>query len=438
MKLFLKTVLPILVLAGGVAAAVVMVKTRPQAARVEPKERPTLVRVSAVEAYTEPVRVPATGVVRAARQLVLQPEVTGRVIEHSPALVPGGLASAGEVLVRVDPRDYELMVKQQRAAVERARFELKLEAGRAGIAEREWELLEGRDGAASEGRDLALRKPHLANARASLVSAQGGLDRARLSVERAELRAPFNAVVLDESIEIGQLVSPASRLATLVGTDEVWVQVSLPIERLSQIALPDAAGGAGALCHIVLDGAEGVVQEREGRVLRVLPDLDPQGRMARLLVSVEDPLGLREAGGGSRAGLSLLLGSYVRVEIEGHGFDGVVRIPRAALRNGDRVWVMNGEDLLEVRDVEVAWRMRDAVLVAAGLAPGDRVVTSRISTPIPGMRLALADAGRVVEAPDVAPDREIASGAGPQPEPSEPPANEERAEAPADHGGGRR
>ena len=123
--------------------------------------------------------------------------------------------------------------------------------------------------------------------------------------------------------------------------------------------------------------------ERSGRVLRLLPDLDPAGSMARLLVAIDDPLGL----GSEDAGIPLLLGSYVEVDLEAAPLDDVIEVPRAAVREGERAFVMNAEDSLEVRDLDIAWGRRDSVLVRDGLAAGERLVTSRVPAPVPGLKL---------------------------------------------------
>lgn len=116
--------------------------------------------------------------------------------------------------------------------------------------------------------------------------------------------------------------------------------------------------------------------------------------MARILVRIEDPLEDGE-------GLPLLLGSFVDVAVEAAPIENAVRVPRAALRDGKNVYVMNDDDLLEIRAVQIAWSEPDAVLVSGGLAPNERVVISRIPTPIPNMllRTAREETNRNTETP---------------------------------------
>jgi hypothetical protein len=200
------------------------------------------------------------------------------------------------------------------------------------------------------------------------------------------IRAPFNAVVAAKHVDLGTLATPQTRLCTLVGTDEYWVKVSLPVERLAWIRRPQRAGEEGSAARVRQAGLTDA-DAREGRVVRGLAEVETSGRMARVLVSVKDPLGLA-AGDDTRP--PLLIGAFVHVSIEGRTLEGVFSLPRSAVREGSRAWVMTEDDTLDIRDVEIAWRDRDRALVAAGLHAGDRLVVGNIATPVQGMRLRLS------------------------------------------------
>jgi len=359
MRKVLRVILPVLVLAVGIAAAVTLIRTRPRAARTPPRVAATLVEVITASKGSEQVIIGAMGTVVPAKSVVVQPQVTGRIVEQNPKLLPGGLLKKDEVIARIDPRDYEL--------------------------EREWNLLESGLTESEAGRTLALREPQLQTAKAALAAARSGLEQATLSLERTTIRAPFNALVKEESIDLGQLVAPQTRLATLVGTDEYWVQVSIPMDRLQWIAIPGINGDAGATAKVLHAVGPELAVERAGRVVRLLGDLDPVGRMARVLVTVGDPLGL---GADSNDGaIPLLIGAYVRVLIEGPVLDDVVAVPRRALREGDRIWVMNADDKLEIREANIVWRRENDVLLRDSVDEGERIIVSSIATPVPGLGL---------------------------------------------------
>jgi RND family efflux transporter MFP subunit len=382
-------VVPILaVLLVGLGVAWALVSTRPEPEQAPREEQGALVEVMRASVAPHPRTVRAQGTVIPSQQVVMQPEVGGRVEWLSEQLVPGGLLREGEPLLRLDDRDYQLAVRQQRAQVQRARTELKLEEARGKVAEREWEVL-GMDPEEQEGSVLALREPQLRAARDDLASALSGLEKARLDVARTRLEAPFDALVLEESVDVGQLLSPQTPVATLVGTNAFWIQVSVPADRVSTIpgatVRPSSDRGVPVRIWQELNGRR---VEREGRVVRLLGDLEPQGRMARLLVEIEDPLGLEQAPAGARALREpLLLGAYGNVEIDAGTLEDAVAVPREALRGDDTVYVLAEDGTLDIREVDVAWEDTETVLVTGGLAGGEQLVTSRLPGAMKGMRL---------------------------------------------------
>lgn len=385
----LRILLPAGVLAIGVGTLIALVKTRPAAKKVDAAAVTIPVEAATLQPVRETVLINAMGTVSPAREVVLSAEISGRVVHTDPRLALGGQFKKGEVLLRIDPRNYQLAAAQQRANLERASFELKMERGRARVAEREWSLLDKRPTTEDEGKELALRRPHLANAEAAVVAAQSALERAELDVERTSVRAPFDGFIKSEQVEVGQFVSPGQQLATLVGSEEFWVQVSVPLDRLSWIKLPREGDETGSEATVSLDVGPGERVERTGQVIRLLGDLDPVGRMARVLVSVKDPF----AGGADRPSLPLLLGSFVNVSIQGDALDDVYVIPRSALHAGDSVLIASPDDRLEIRKIEIAWRKTEVVYVASGLRPGERLITSRVPTVLAGAALEVRTKG---------------------------------------------
>ncbi len=369
---------PLVVIAIGGAGLVALVATKPTPQKTAVEPLPTRVEIRSVRLGSEPIRVSGMGTVIPARQVELRPEVSGRILEFHERLVPGATFPAGSTLLSIDAADYRFALEQARADVERARFELEIERGRQTIAKKEFELL-GRDKTMAESdAELALRRPHLRNAKATLTSAKARLEQAKLNLERTSLRAPFNAFVQSESVDLGQLVTPNTVVATLVGTDVFWVQLSVPVSALEW--LRDEASIPAVIRHQV----PGSTIEKDGHVIHVLPDLDPRGRMARVLVAIDDPLDLEEDPALRRP---LLLSSYVEVLLRGRTAEQVAVVPRSALRDGSQVYLMNADEQLEIRTVSTVWRGRTTVYVDSGLEDGDRLITSRIAAPVRGMRL---------------------------------------------------
>ncbi len=263
-----------------------------------------------------------------------------------------------------------------------AQSSLRLEQGQQAIAQREFELLN--EPLAGDESDLVLRKPQLDSVRAQLALAQAALDKARLDLQRTRVRAPFNAIVQKRMVDLGARVTTANTLVTLAGTDRCWVEVTVPVHQLKWISVTGGKGNSGASVRIHNPAAWGPGFSREGKVIRLAGDLEDEGRMARLLVAVDDPFALAAENKGQPV---LLMDSYVRVEIEGQQLDQVAAISRRHVRDGDQVWIMGESGALEIREVGIAFRGRDQVLVTDGIRSGERLVVSDLAAPVAGMPL---------------------------------------------------
>jgi len=357
-----------------------------------PSDLGVVVRTQTVKVVHQQATVGAQGLVIAADEVALQPEVQGRVVFRSDKLVPGGRFKKGEVLLRIDASEYALRAKKSSSQLEQAQQQLTLEESRGEIAKEEWRLI-GKDGGASEsGRAVALREPQKkeAEARIDLAKQERGL--AVLNVGRTVLRAPFNGFVRTGNVNVGQYISPAVSLGTLVGSDEFWVQVSVPVESLRDLRVPGLNVEVGEGSKLVLWQELGDERiERSGEIVRLFGDVDPVGRMARVLAKIVDPLGLElEA---SERGLPLLLGSYVHVDMEAREMADVIEIPRAAVHAGKFVYVYGKDDRLQVRTVNIAWRKPKSFLISGGLSDGEEIITSRVGNVVEGLKIRRVQSG---------------------------------------------
>lgn len=380
----------LVILGAGIAGASYLNKTAPKAMRKKPPRMDPLVRVESVQRTTEHAIVRAMGTVIPAMEMVLKPRVSGEVISTHPEFTEGGYLRKGTKVLQIDPRDYELAVAQRQSRVANAKYALKLELGHQEVAQREWELLKGNKPVKPADLELALRKPHLAKVRADLAAAEAELEQAKLDLDRTAVRVPFNAIVRSTKVEVGSQVSPQEALAELVGADEYWIQASIPVDRLKWIRIPRRAGDSGSEARVIYgNGADGT-SERTGRVFKLLGDLAEDGRMARVLVSVKDPLDISA----KKSNYSpLLIGEYVRVEIRGLEIKDVFKIPRTALRDNSKIWIAGDDDTLQIRSVEVAWRGPEFVLVRDGLKDQERLILSDLATPVAGMGIRIGPPG---------------------------------------------
>ena len=402
MNAIIKVFAPILVVGAGIATLVALNKTKPEAKQKPVDERGELVEIEELRRTNERVEVVARGVVVPARQVILSSEVGGRVIQMNESLVPGGLLVAGETALRVDARDYRLALEQQYAAVNRAETELEIEKSRKSVAEREWEKFGSKRGGTAS--PLATREPQLKSAEVAVKSARSGVKQARLRVNRTTVKAPFNGIVQVRNVEMGQVVAPGTPVATLVGIDAYWVQVSVRISQLSSFAIPGIGGSETGAEAEVRQRVGDEIHVRKGKVVRLLGDVDPAGRMARILVEIPNPLNTkgsvitgRDEKPSPSATIPLLLNTYVEVGITARELDGVFSVPRSAIHDGNKAYVMSADSKLEIRDVNILWREPAVVLVGEGLKEGDKLIVSQVAAPVAGMTLRLVGSEKAVE-----------------------------------------
>jgi RND family efflux transporter MFP subunit len=369
--------IPIAILITGVLIAAAMIFFKPKTSSTGATRPALMVQATIAAKQTLPAMIRATGVVSAAKEITLLPEVSGRVVFLSDKLVPGGRFQKGELLARIDRRNYSLAVRQAESQVKQVELALQLEQSRQGTAKKEWELL-GDDRPESEAA-LALRKPHLAAAEELVYAANSSLEQAKINLGRTSLRAPFNCVVLDERIDVGQVIGPNSVVATLAGSDQFRVTSSVRVDQLGLINIPGFNAESGSAANVVHDLGGGEKAVREALVMKLAGRLDPKTRTAQILVSINNPMDPPDGY------LPILIGAYVDIEITGRDVPDVYLLERSAVVDGSTVWIVDENNSLSSTKVEIAWSDENTVAVSEGLAEGDRIVSMPPALPIEGM-----------------------------------------------------
>ena len=372
MKILTRVVAPVAVVAVALVCAGAMMALSPKAERTTPSTPVTVVTTLQVQPQPVPTEIQATGTTEPSKSITVIPQVSGKVVATHPNLVPGGRVAKGEVILQIDRREYAAALEQERARAEGSEVEYQLEVGRAQIAREEWTLL--RDSQPSSEAPLAVREPQLAVAEQNMRGAQGARDRAELLLQRTTIRAPFDAIVREENVDVGQVVGPASSVASLMSADALHVQCSLPAEQLQHLRT-GTSEAPGSSAQIVQRFGDGSRATYSGFVRETFGELDSQTRRARVLVEVPHP---READ------VPLLPGAFVDVTLEGPLIDSAVQLPQTALHDGAYVWLAKDQKLTR-RAVEVGWRHGDQVTIIGGLTEGDTVITSPLALPIEGM-----------------------------------------------------
>ena len=370
----IRTVLiPVLIVIFFLFGAVTIMATAPV---LEPKTTtpiPISVRVQSVNPKTIQLKVHSQGTVMPSIQSQLIPEVSGKVVWTSDRLVSGGYVTEGQTLAKVDDLDYRNARDRAKAALERASAELqhaKFEYGRQ-------ESLVERNLTSQSALENSLRVYRVSQA--AYDDARVNHEQAEENVRRTVLKAPFTGLVRSENVDIGQFVSRGQPIATLYATDMVEVRLPIADRQLAFLNLPSARTGTldPQEQPDVLLTAEyaGRALSWRGKIVRTEAEIDSASRMVQLVARIDN----------QAAASPLSVGLFVNAEIAGLAAENIVILPRSALRNDNQVLVVDGEDKLRFKDVNLLRLYQDQVLIDAGINTGDRVCVSVLQTAIEGM-----------------------------------------------------
>jgi RND family efflux transporter MFP subunit len=329
----LKWILPVVVLVAALAGGRYIVSQRPEAPQFQPPQVP--VSIDAIRVAPEDYRVVirSEGTVEPRTESTLIPQVSGQIVAISPSFREGGFFEQGDVLVTLDPRDYQLAIASAEAQVAQAESALEQELAQAKVVADDWRML-GR-----EAPELGLRKPQIAAARATLLSAQSQLERAKFDLERTRIRAPYDGQVLEKNVDVGQFVSTGTLLARVYATDYVEIRLPLSNRQLEFVDLPErfrgetAQRGTAGPEAIIKAVAIGRQEWRwSGRIVRAEGAIDTRTRQLFVVAQVDDPYEP-----GSEGQPPLRIGQFVEAEIEGRQvLESAFVLPRSALRDGQR------------------------------------------------------------------------------------------------------
>ena len=380
MKKFLKIISPVLILVVSVGVVQALSAAKPAPEKKEESQRLISLYVDEVTSDTVTISVQTQGEVRPKTEIDLIPQVSGRIVGISEAFAEGAEFSPGETLIKIDDTNYKLAVIRAQARVSEAEVAVLRELANAKIKQEHW--LDKRNG--GEPTPYALNKPQVMDAEAKLLAAEADLKEARLNVARTEINVPFLGRVRTKNVGIGQYVTAGTTLGRVFSTDTLEIRLPLTDTQLAELNLPMGFMADAFNAPVVQFSAQ--VGSREhfwtGRIVRTHASVDQQTRLIYAIAEVEDPYGL-----GSDNGAPIAVGMFVHANIAGANSQAALVLPRLALRNANKVYVINDENRLEIRKVEVISTSEDTVLISAGVEVGDKVVTSTIPAAVDGMEV---------------------------------------------------
>ena len=384
MKSRARIIVPIAILLMGFVSIKLLARFRPTVEAKPPAIVAPLVRVVVAQPSDVEVRVRTQGTVVPRTESDLIPQVAGEVVWVSPKLVSGGFFEKGDPLVRIDPGDYEVERQSARATVARSESEFQ----RAETELDRQRRLKERGVTAQARIDDAENAQRVADA--VLREARARLTQVQRDLARTRLRAPFRGRVRTKDVDVGQFVNRGATIATLYAVDWAEVRLPLPDRELRWLELPlgYSAAGADAGPTVTLRAEfAGSPRAWEGRIVRTEGEIDARSRMVHVVARVEDPYGHDDA---AAAQVPLAVGLFVEAEIVGRTLPSAFVLPRTALQSGpsvqgDYVHVVDAENRLRVRPVEVLRTQRETVVVGAGLSAGERVSISPMAAVVDGM-----------------------------------------------------
>jgi len=383
-KLLSKKVLPLLMLTAAAAVSYLMYLNRPTSETTEPVYVPVTIDVAEVVRQDLRIPIQAQGSVAPLRQTNLISEVSGNIVEVSPAFNVGGFVSAGEVILRIDPRNYQTRLLQAQAALESANSNLAQEKGRAQVALNEWEKLPKGSQRSQAAKDLYLRKPQLGQAEAQSLAAQADLGTARDDLERTIIRAPYDALISKKHSELGQFVSMGTQLAEIFSVDYAEVRLAIPQSKLTYIELPGLASTESMNTQVDLyTDVSGEVKHWPATLHRTEGTYDERSRVLHTVARVSDPYALSK----DNEYPPLRIGTFVNANIQGKLQADLVALPRYILRAGNAVWTVDENQQLRSRKVTILRTGGDTMYVTAGLQDGDLVSLTALDSNFAGAKV---------------------------------------------------
>lgn len=378
-----RALLPFLVIVIALVLTFVLVKSRKTPKPHEAPHLGPLVEVGILTKANRQILVSGTGSAQSRYEVSITPQIKGRVSELSPQMVAGGTFQKGEMLFAIEDVDYQLAIAHAQATLAQAELELLRNENLADLARKEWHSLNSESDL--EPNPLVVYEPQLKSARALRDAAQANVKQAELNLQRTRVFAPFDCYVRSEQLEIGQFLNAGAPVATVAGIDQIEIVVPLPLEEIVWLQVPrKGTKQRGSLAKVELQSG-GRTFHWQGEITRSLGEIDPRNRMARVVVTVNDPF----TEDTEKANLlnDLLPGMFVNVQILGEELSDIISVPRGAMHDNDTIWVIDDENRLHIREVDILRRERDEVLIRSGLDANEKIVLTNLSGAAEGMLL---------------------------------------------------
>ncbi|NOX20061.1 MAG: efflux RND transporter periplasmic adaptor subunit [Nitrospirae bacterium] len=374
----LQLVLVILVLAIGVGLTRWIIATKPKIKKTRPPGHVPLVKTMTVKQRPITVEIDSEGTVRPVARITLSPQISGKAVEVSENLRTGKLVRKGELLVKIEDEDYRIALIRAKAEIQKTLAELSRLKEDARASVDEWKSVNPD----VPPPPLVAREPDIKAAEAALQAARAGLKKAELDLKRTEIRAPFDAIVINEDVDIGQYLRAGQAIATLASVEEVEIRVFLNEKDAGYLYIPGINTKEESGSEALVSAVYGTKKYTwRGRITRAEP-VDEKTRTLPVVVVVKGPY---------RGLPPLAIGLFVDVKLRGRTISPAVLMPKTALRWDSEgrpfVWVLDRENRLRKRAVVIERTDNGKALISKGLSNGEVVVLSPPDTATEGLKV---------------------------------------------------
>ena len=379
-----KWLIPLAILVFTLVIANVIFNNPPESKRSGPSGASQLtVEVTELTPQQFTVIVDTFGTVHPRTQNALVAQVSGQINYVSPQFRNGGFFAKGDVLLKLDQRDYDADVKIAEAGLLSAEQVLLEEQANARQAQTDWKRL----GNGQAPSDLVLRKPQLAAAQASLLSAEAKLTIAKLALERTQITAPYDGRILEQLVDFGQVLSSNSQVAEIYSTDSVEIRLPVNNSDIGLVNFPEEYRTSNSLQSVIEARFTSSLSENQtwlGKIIRTEGAIDSSTQQLYIVAQIEDPYNPK-----LHPGPSIKIGQYVNAQVQGKTLDDAIVINNSAIYQGSYVYVVE-KGLLKRRDISIRWQNSQNTIIENGLRAGELLVTTPLGQVSSGTRVSIA------------------------------------------------
>lgn len=394
-----KAFIPAVLILAAIAVSIVLGLLKEDKGAVKRLQTGVLVETTPARFEDIPLAINGSGIVKAVRESVIAPQVSGKINYVSPKFVEGGFLKSGEAILGIEPQDFEIAVDLAEADVVQAKKDFQLAKADAQSARTEWKSLKedlDLDKGEQEPSQLTLKEPQLKSSQARLKAAKAKSRQAVLNLERTKIIAPYDGFIQSKAADVGQYVRAGEVVGRFVGSREIEVLVSVSIDQLFWIRQAMRESDDLVKAKVILKNRY-QTYHWEGYLDRILANISDKARMYKVAIRVSNPYGLDALDSKIQKPMVALpdfplsVGSFVEVKIMAGTIPNAINIPASALHEGDTVWLAGENKQLNIKKVKVAWNTGKRVYISSGIEPGSQVITTKIAGAIKGLKIRVAE-----------------------------------------------